>query len=104
SHTGEGTFYDPALGSCGIVSSSSDPVCAISHLLMDAKKTADPNKNPLCGSTILVSYNGGKQVPVKIVDRCVGCAQDDLDLSPSAFEAMGADKNAGRVKIAWGFA
>ncbi|CUS13424.1 unnamed protein product [Tuber aestivum] len=103
-HVGEGTFYDTGLGSCGIVSAPSEHVCAISHLLMDSKKTGDPNKNPFCGSTILISYNNGPKVPVKIVDRCQGCAHDDIDLSPSAFKAMGAEESAGRVKVSWTFA
>ncbi|RPA91241.1 hypothetical protein L873DRAFT_1714903, partial [Choiromyces venosus 120613-1] len=100
---GDATFYDTGMGSCGIVSQDSSFIAAISHLLMDSKKTADPNKNPFCGTTILCSYKGGPEIPVVIVDRCTGCAQWDLDLSPAAYQAIGAKTDDGRVSISWRF-
>jgi expansin (peptidoglycan-binding protein) len=71
---------------------------------MDSQKTANSNNNPFCGKTILVSYNGGPQIPVTVVDRCPECGTYDLDLSPAAFEACGAKKDQGRVKMTWCFA
>ncbi|QRW18847.1 rare lipoprotein A-like double-psi beta-barrel protein [Rhizoctonia solani] len=39
-YTGEATFYDPALGSCGINSTNKDLICAVSHCCMtDLKAT-----------------------------------------------------------------
>lgn len=49
SKQGEATFYNTGLGSCGITSSDSEYVVAISHVLMDASSTGNPNNNPLCG-------------------------------------------------------
>ncbi|KAF7595672.1 hypothetical protein BBP40_005116 [Aspergillus hancockii] len=68
-YTGDLTYYDPGLGSCGITSSSSDLVCAVSHVLFDAASTgSNPNANPLCGLKIRLK-RGGSSVDVKVVDR-----------------------------------
>ncbi|ODQ65122.1 Non-catalytic module family EXPN protein, partial [Nadsonia fulvescens var. elongata DSM 6958] len=97
--SGEGTFYDAGLGSCGIVSSANDYIVAISHELMDSSFTANPNNNPYCGKSIR-AYRDGKSVDVTVVDRCEGCAYNDLDFSNSAFEKL-ASFNEGRVGITW---
>ncbi|KAF8307013.1 hypothetical protein DL93DRAFT_2101420 [Clavulina sp. PMI_390] len=45
----------------------------------------------------------GLSVVVQIVDRCTGCAMGDIDLTPTAFSAIG-DMNAGRISgITWHF-
>lgn len=41
-----------------------------------------------------------RSVDVKVVDRCVGCAADDLDLSLSVFDEL-ADEAEGRVTGTW---
>lgn len=100
---GDITFYAPGLGSCGTYSTPADAICAISHSRYDAAATANgianPNLNPLCGKQIRVT-RGGKSVLVTVVDRCEGCAEDDVDLSPSAFEKI-AEEKEGRVKGSW---
>jgi hypothetical protein len=45
----EATYYNTGLGSCGVTSTDDEYVVAISHVLMDAKSTGNPNNNPLCG-------------------------------------------------------
>lgn len=101
--SGEGTYYDPEMGACGKVNSASDMIVAISHELYDEKTpNGNPNKNTLCGKKIRAFYEG-KSVEVAVVDRCVGCARDDLDLSPSAFEKI-ANKDLGRIKLTWEWA
>lgn len=42
----------------------------------------------------------GKSVTVTVEDRCVGCAEDDLDFSPAAFDQL-ADESLGRIAITW---
>lgn len=70
-YAGDLTYYDPALGSCGITNTNSDMICAVSHVLFDAaSRGSNPNENPLCGLKIRVKRNG-KSVDVKIVDRCM---------------------------------
>ncbi|KAL8362614.1 hypothetical protein RB601_008124 [Gaeumannomyces tritici] len=97
---GDFTYFNPAVGACGFVNSDSDKVVAISAALFDAANiSGDPNKNPLCGRSI-VARHGGKEVTVTVVDRCVGCALNDLDLSVAAYNDI-ADPNAGRVKGSW---
>ncbi|KAE8154489.1 RlpA-like double-psi beta-barrel-protein domain-containing protein-containing protein [Aspergillus avenaceus] len=99
-YTGDLTYYDPGLGSCGISSSSSDLVCAVSHVLFDAASTgSNPNANPLCGLMLRVK-KGDSSVDVRVVDRCPGCKVKDLDVSPTVFKKL-ADMDLGRVSIQW---
>lgn len=101
--SGEGTYYDTEMGACGIVNSGDEKVVAISQYLFDKyTPNGNPNKNSLCGKKINASYEG-KTVEVTIVDRCVGCKEHDLDLSPSAFADI-ADKGLGRIDITWEWA
>ncbi|KAJ7079979.1 hypothetical protein B0H15DRAFT_857557 [Mycena belliarum] len=46
--------------------------------------------------------HGAKSIQVKIVDRCVGCAVGDIDLTPAAFKAL-ADPALGRTDVTWQF-
>lgn len=104
--TGDLTYYDPALGSCGIVSSSSENICAVSHLVYDALSTGpNPNANPVCGRKLRVnrfvpSEGRNRSVDVTVVDRCTGCKAEDVDLSIAAFEQV-ADEAEGRVVGSW---
>ncbi|KAI9042781.1 RlpA-like double-psi beta-barrel domain-containing protein [Aspergillus affinis] len=99
-YKGDLTYYDPALGSCGITSSSSDMICAVSHKLFDAALTgSNPNANPLCGLKLRVK-RGESSVDVMVVDRCVGCDTTDLDVSSAVFKRL-ADMDLGRVLIEW---
>jgi len=97
--SGQGTYYDTGLGSCGITSASTDYIVAISHLLYDSSATANPNENPYCGKKIR-AFRNGASVDVTVVDRCTGCALDDLDFSESAFLQL-ASIGEGRVDITW---
>lgn len=102
SHKGEATFYDPDLGACGTNNSGSEMVAAISQHLFDiTTPNNNPNMNPICGRKARCSVKGGKEFIVTIVDRCVGCATGDIDLSPAAFAASGALESEGRVPVEW---
>ncbi|KKK26507.1 hypothetical protein ARAM_001003 [Aspergillus rambellii] len=99
-YQGDLTYYDPGLGSCGITSTDSDMICAVSHVLFDAASTSsNPNNNPLCGLKLRIK-RGDKSVDVKIVDRCPGCKVDDLDVSPAVFQEL-AELAEGRVVVDW---
>jgi len=73
-YTGELTYYGTGMGACGIVSTDSDPIVAISHYTFDAmQKGTDPNQNPACGKKIRAQrVKDGKTVSidVTVVDRC----------------------------------
>ncbi|KAI9374138.1 RlpA-like double-psi beta-barrel-protein domain-containing protein-containing protein [Aspergillus egyptiacus] len=99
-YTGDLTYYDPGLGSCGITSTAEEKVCAVSHVVFDAALTSsNPNENQLCGLRLRIR-RGEKSVDVKVVDRCPGCAVNDLDVSPAVFEELG-DLAEGRVLVDW---
>ncbi|RMZ79136.1 hypothetical protein DV738_g3492, partial [Chaetothyriales sp. CBS 135597] len=104
-YTGDLTYYEPGLGACGITSSSNEKIVAISHRLFDAAQTgSDPNANPLCGTKIRAKrYKEGvgeRSVDLTVVDRCVGCAATDIDVTTSAFREL-ADLDLGRVTVSW---
>ncbi|KAG1352313.1 hypothetical protein G6F62_002720 [Rhizopus arrhizus] len=99
-YSGDGTFYSPGLGSCGITNSDSDMVAALNAPQMN--NPANPNNNPLCGKYINVHGHKGT-VRVKIVDTCPPCKSGDVDLSTAAFGKI-ANYDEGRVPITWSWA
>ncbi|KAF9521101.1 hypothetical protein BS47DRAFT_1386792 [Hydnum rufescens UP504] len=124
-HSGDGTFFAPGLGACGIFNTGGDFITAISaslfefvprfpsvywqipsNLVADSSSssypgaTANPNNNPVCNKKVTATYQG-KSVTVAITDRCAGCAGEfDLDLSPAAFDVLAAPA-VGRIPITW---
>ncbi|KAF8544084.1 hypothetical protein BDD12DRAFT_135645 [Trichophaea hybrida] len=68
----DATFYNTGVGSCGVTSTDDQYVVAISHVLMDAKSTGNPNNNPYCGRKIKCT-RGEKSVIVTVQDRCPVC-------------------------------
>ncbi|KAJ3829219.1 barwin-like endoglucanase [Lentinula raphanica] len=102
-YTGDGTYYTPGLGACGLTNDATQLVAAIGHQAFDSfpGATANPNLNPICGKKVTASY-GKHKVTVKIVDRCAGCAgEDDLDFSLAAFSVL-ADPAVGRLHgVTW---
>ncbi|EER35307.1 predicted protein [Candida tropicalis MYA-3404] len=98
--SGEGTYYSTGLGSCGVTSKDTDYIIAVSHEMYDKYTVGgNPNNNSLCGKKIRAFYNGNS-VDVTVVDRCEGCAYNDLDFSPSAFDQL-ASQSLGRIDITW---
>lgn len=78
----------------------------MSHIIFDAASTSsNPNDNPLCGKKIRItrqkeSGSGNNTVDVTVVDRCVGCKAEDLDLSLTVFDKL-AEEAEGRVTGSW---
>jgi hypothetical protein len=78
----------------------------VSHIIFDAASTSsDSNNNPLCGRKVRVVHfdervSANKSIDLTVVDRCVGCQAEDLDLSYSAFDYL-ADMSLGRVRGSW---
>jgi expansin (peptidoglycan-binding protein) len=90
--TGQMTYYATGLGACGITNDDQQHIAAVSHLLFDAfpgYNDINPNNNPVCGRKIKISYLGA-EVIVTVTDRCAACELTDLDLSPAAFQLLGA--------------
>ncbi|KOS21909.1 Papain inhibitor [Escovopsis weberi] len=90
--TGSITYYQPGLGACGKWNSKDDLIVAVSAPLFDRSRP--------CGRRIRVSYNG-RSADVTVVDRCEGCAENDLDLSPAAFKRAIGGLGLGRVNANW---
>ncbi|KAM0306757.1 hypothetical protein ACHAPM_001330 [Fusarium culmorum] len=86
------TFYHPGTGACEENHADADMVASIGRGLYDS--------GDYCGKTIKVTGEAGEAI-VTIVDRCDGCADNDLDISPAAFEKAMGDKDQGRVQGEW---
>ncbi|KAF2086073.1 hypothetical protein K490DRAFT_44944 [Saccharata proteae CBS 121410] len=102
--TGDLTWYETGLGSCGISSGSSDAIVAISHSVFDDPAlagftdlvaTADPNSNPMCGKKVRI-YGSTGTYEATVVDRCTGCVAGDLDLSHGFFQTVTGESD-GRI-------
>ncbi len=94
------TWYNTGLGACGQTHSDSEYVIALSAVNFDPHTpNGNPNNNDLCNRRIRASYNG-RSVEVKVVDRCPGCPENGLDLSPGAFQQL-ADLGVGVVQGSW---
>ncbi|KAI8151640.1 Allergen Asp f 7 [Colletotrichum sp. SAR 10_65] len=95
------TWFNPSLGSCGRTNGDNDMVVAISHITM-GDAGGNPNNNPNCGKTITIS-RGGITKTATIVDKCMGCGVDHIDVSPAVFRAF-ADLGAGKIgDVKWSF-
>ncbi|KAM0420906.1 hypothetical protein ACHAPT_011295 [Fusarium lateritium] len=92
---GEVTYYHPGLGACGQTHGDGDLVVALSASLYDAQKP--------CGRHIRVKGSAG-EVIAKVVDRCEGCAYNDIDLSPTAFQQSIGPLSIGRTSTTWDWA
>ncbi|TQN67428.1 Allergen Asp f 7-like protein [Colletotrichum shisoi] len=94
---GDITFFNPALGACGWTDNDGSMIVALSHIKMGSQS----NGNPLCGRTVRIKGPNG-QTDVKVTDKCMGCAETDIDVSPAVFEKVVGDKGLGRVgNIEW---
>ncbi|PTB67729.1 hypothetical protein BBK36DRAFT_1116350 [Trichoderma citrinoviride] len=93
--TGAITWYNTGLGACGQTNNDGELVAAVSASLYD-------REHP-CGRKLRISYQGRSGV-VKVVDRCAGCAENDVDLSPAAFKSIIGDLGLGRVTASWEWA
>ncbi|RGP63615.1 hypothetical protein FLONG3_9828 [Fusarium longipes] len=89
---GEITFYHPGKGACEEDHGDADLVAAIGRGLYDS--------GDYCGKNIKLKGEAG-EVIVTVVDRCEGCADNDLDVSPSAFEKAMGSQSKGRVQGEW---
>ncbi|KAI0820518.1 RlpA-like double-psi beta-barrel-protein domain-containing protein-containing protein [Trametes gibbosa] len=100
--TGDATFYDAGLGSCGIFNTDSDFIVAIDAATFDTfpGATANPNTNPICNRQLTATANG-KSVTLTVTDRCAGCAPGSIDMTPTAFQQL-ASLDVGRLHgVTW---
>lgn len=91
--SGDMTYYAPGLGSCGGTNNESDAVVALSW---EQYNGANP-----CGKSIKITLNG-VTTTATVVDKCMGCTVDAIDVSPSVFEKL-ASLDVGRTIVEWEF-
>ncbi|KAK8035234.1 RlpA-like double-psi beta-barrel-protein domain-containing protein-containing protein [Apiospora rasikravindrae] len=94
SSSGDMTYYNPGLGSCGLTNADGDTVVALSP----SQYAEHPDA---CGKKIVINY-GGKTATATVVDKCPGCNTDSIDVSPSVFQSL-ESLDAGRVQVSWSF-
>ncbi|KAI0726439.1 RlpA-like double-psi beta-barrel-protein domain-containing protein-containing protein [Fomitopsis betulina] len=95
-HTGRGTWYDTGLGACGYTDANTDYIVAISHDIYDSGNHCNRYLRIKNTATGVTAYG-------KARDECMGCEATAIDLSPSLFEALGADLGEGVITVAWNF-
>jgi hypothetical protein len=88
--SGQGTYYEVGLGSCGKKNNNNQMVCALSGSIM--------NKS-YCGKTITVK-SLGKSYSCTVVDTCPGCSSGSVDMSPKLFQKF-APLSKGVIPITW---
>jgi Lytic transglycolase len=59
---------------------------------------ANPNNAAACQTCATVQSSSGKMIYLQIVDKCEGCKDADVDMTPTAFEKL-ADLSQGRIRI-----
>jgi hypothetical protein len=102
SYTGEMTYFTPGMGACGETSSETDHMVAVSMALFDQyTPNGNPNKNPLCGKTVTIQGKDGASHEATIWDRCVGCAEADLDMPEAFFNTVTSHADGRAYGMAW---
>jgi hypothetical protein len=102
SYTGEMTYFTPGMGACGETSSETDSMVAVSmHLFDQYTPNGNPNKNPLCGKTVTIQGKDGKTHEATIWDRCVGCAEADLDMPEAFFDTVTSHADGRAYGMSW---
>ncbi|MFB8281191.1 RlpA-like double-psi beta-barrel domain-containing protein [Nocardia colli] len=90
---GSATWTNFDGGACGLAASNSSMAAGVSIGLFGT--------GALCTKQLLVTSNSGKTVKVSVVDKCMGCSDNDLQLTPAAFQALGYPLGMGRAPITW---
>ncbi|KZT70527.1 hypothetical protein DAEQUDRAFT_725462 [Daedalea quercina L-15889] len=95
-HTGRGTYYEVGLGACGYTDVDTDYIVAISHDIYGSGGN--------CNQYIYIENTANGEVAYgRTRDECMGCSATAIDMSPSLFEALGADLSEGVITVSWHF-
>ncbi|KAF7344259.1 hypothetical protein MVEN_01717200 [Mycena venus] len=95
--SGVAGLYSPdgAVGACGLAVQNTDLSVALGSDTFAG--------GALCGQSVNVQFNG-ITIEVLIVDRCVGCVDNDIDLTPSAIAVLDPSfESGGTITVTWGF-
>ncbi|KAF5316161.1 hypothetical protein D9619_006292 [Psilocybe cf. subviscida] len=94
SFVGDATVFNPGLGACARANGDSDFIVAIS--------VAQFGNGSNCGRNIRATSQGGLSVVATVIDKCIGCGINDIDLSPVAFSHLG-NGDDDRIRVTWDF-
>lgn len=100
--TGDATWYhlNGGITACGERFTDQDLVAATAF---NYWTHPNPNLDPMCQRRARVTDpTSGRQVVVRIKDKCGGCRSGDIDLSPAAFRQL-RDLGVGRFRVNWDF-
>jgi len=103
SHKGRCTYYNVNVGytACGTLHGDHEHIVALNSAQFDPHTpNGNPNRNSLCNRRIRVTGPRGT-VDVRVVDRCPGCPDGGLDLSPAAFNIVAGNLDVGVVQVSW---
>lgn len=91
-HGGAATFYESRgeIGACG----RPQPTLHV------AVSPVDFAGSVLCGAYLEVRRSGRAPVIVEVTNLCPECPPGNLDLSPAAFDGLGA-RSDGRIAVTW---
>ncbi|CAH0047214.1 unnamed protein product [Clonostachys solani] len=93
---GKMTWYNPGLGACGKTNNGNDIIVAIGVPHWHA---ANPNKDANCQKKVTIHY-GGKKVTARVVDKCMSCGRNNIDVSPAVFKKFGP-LSKGHYQVKW---
>ena len=98
--SGDITYYDVGMGSCGHDDSGkgdSEYIVAVSPGVMGG--TGDDNA---CGRKVTIKGPNG-EVTATVRDKCVSCGNGSIDVSPKVFKDVVGDLGVGRSAVTWSF-
>ncbi|EGD88334.1 hypothetical protein H112_04815 [Trichophyton rubrum D6] len=97
--TGEITFYDGGLGSCGTnIDTNGEDAIALPIDLMGPLS----NNNPYCGKQVQISYKG-KTATATVKDKCAGCTGNNIDMTRFLFYKFGVEADGRIHGVEWHF-
>jgi hypothetical protein len=96
------TFYDVGVGACGTTNDGdTEDVIALPFGMMGTESNGGGELNPFCGKTVTIT-KGSVSVKATVVDKCMSCFGDSIDLSEHAFLQF-ADLSVGVLPATWFF-
>ncbi|KAF8872346.1 hypothetical protein BD779DRAFT_347326 [Infundibulicybe gibba] len=99
------TFYNPdaggSVGACGEIIHNTEFIVALNAPQYQASTPAGSFRSTFCDQSITITVNG-KTTTAKIMDECVTCPANGLDLTQALFSFF-APLSSGLVIGSWNF-
>jgi len=97
--SGDLTYYTAALGACGY---ETDGYTELGIALPFGFMGTASNSNAYCNMTLEVTY-GDTTVTATVIDKCMGCTGESIDLTQALYGSLGIEESLGRVQGSWKF-